>query len=70
MYRVVTKRIDYRGKRIIEHGPWFVSHHDAEYWADILRDCGYHSEVQSQHGGGEAHANEDSQLRDALSSMA
>lgn len=70
MYRVVTKRIDHRNKRIVEYGPWFVSHYDAEHWAEILRNCGYHSEVESQYGTFPARDNGDDELRDALSSMA
>lgn len=51
MHRVVIKRIDHYGTRIVELGPWHVLQADAENWAEILRDCGYHAVVETQQGG-------------------
>ena len=70
MYRVVIKRFDRRDNRIIEKGPWHVLRETAENWAEILRDCGYHTEVESQHGSGSADEDDGSDLRNALSGMA
>lgn len=49
MHRVITKRFDHLGHWIVESGPWHVSRNDAEHWADILRQLGYHARVESQH---------------------
>lgn len=70
MYRVVIKRFDRRDTRIVEKGPWHVSRDDAENWAEILRDCGYHTEVESQHMKGSAGEDDGRELRDALAGMA
>jgi hypothetical protein len=71
MYRVVIKRFDHRDTRIIEKGPWHMSRDTAEDWADTLRDCGYHTEVESQLGLlGAPAEDDDNALRDALAGMA
>jgi len=69
VYRVVIKRINHRGIRVVELGPWHVARADAELWADMLGECGYHTEVESQRGGWQPHE-QDNELADALSSMA
>ena len=69
MYRVVVKRINHRGIRIIEPGPWHATRPDAEFWAKLLGDYGYHVEVESQRGALPSH-DPDDELRNALSSMA
>ena len=69
MYRVVIKRINNRGSMLVEPGPWHVSQADAEQWAEILENCGYHTEVEAQRGTASSDGDNDL-LRNALSSMA
>lgn len=71
VHRVVIKRRDYRGNYIVESGPWHPTTGDAERWANILRHLGYTTQVE--HMRGEVvgtSAGGDSDLRDALASMA
>ena len=69
MHRVVTDTRDHRGHRILEAGPWLVSHDDAERWAEILKDLGYKVHVERMHGelGG---GGGDDGFASALASMA
>jgi len=69
VYRVVIKRINHRGSMLVEPGPWHVSLNDAERWAEILENCGYHTEIETQRGSA-ASADDHDLLRSALSSMA
>lgn len=60
-YRVVIRRIDHRGKRVVEFGPW-LSRYEAEEWAELLRALGYHVDVEGMQGrviGGVPRGDED-----------
>lgn len=71
MYRVISKYRNGGSRPVIEHGPWHDDKTTANYWADVLRELGYVTEVENQyghelpHGGG---GNND--LAAALASMA
>lgn len=69
MHRVVTDIRDYRGKRILEAGPWLVTENEADQWAANLRDLGYKAHVERMKGD-ISHAKADTSLSDALASMA
>jgi len=69
VHRVVTDIQDYRGRRIIEAGPWLTSKEDADSWAEILHAMGYVTRVERMHGtltGGSS----DDDFANALASMA
>ncbi len=70
MYRVVTHDRNGSARPGIEQGPWHVSHKTATYWADILRDLGYETRVESQSGTIHAPQDDNSDLASALASMA
>ncbi len=67
MYRVVTIYRDGSTHPIIERGPWHPSRHDAEFWAEQLREAGYAVNIESQRVGG---ADDHAELASALASMA
>jgi len=50
VYRVEIKRRDYRGKAIIEHGPWLPSKPEADRWAKIFKNMGYMAQVKDMEG--------------------
>ncbi|MCX8145511.1 MAG: hypothetical protein N3C59_04165 [Azovibrio sp.] len=70
MYRVVSTCIDHRGRYVTEPGPWFDDIEQARYWAGLLRQSGYKVRIESQDGRLPETAGGDTQLLEALSSMA
>lgn len=54
MHRVVIKRRDYRGVWIVETGPWLISEQDTVNWAKILKDLGYHTQIERLLGAAES----------------
>ena len=73
MYRVVTQYRNGTARPIIERGPWHPTRPAAEHWAQILRDHGYDTHVESQGGqmrSGDLDGNDKADLAAALASMA
>lgn len=72
MFRVVTQYRNGSARPVVERGPWHTSRETAENWADILREHGYAAHVETQNGllDAGAGANDNSDLLDALASMA
>ncbi len=70
MYRVVTTYRNGSTHPIIERGPWHPSRHDAEFWAEQLREAGYAVNIESQRVGGADGADDHAELASALASMA
>jgi hypothetical protein len=71
VHRVVTDIRDYRGKRILEAGPWHKTQSEADGWAEILRGLGYFVKVERMQGeisGGGPGGDEE--LANALAGMA
>lgn len=74
MYRVITKyRNGGASRPVIERGPWHPTQDLARFWADLLRESGYVTEIESQHSGhtlDAAGGNDNAALAEALASMA
>ncbi|WP_306603614.1 hypothetical protein [Azonexus sp.] len=72
MFRVVTQYRNGSTHPVVERGPWHTSREMAENWADIMREHGYVAHVETQNGMIDAGAltNDNSDLMDALASMA
>jgi hypothetical protein len=71
VFRVVTQYRNGSARPVIEHGPWHASRETAENWADILREHGYVTRVETQNGLLDAGpSNDNADLLDALASMA
>ena len=71
MFRVVTHYRNGSTHPVVERGPWHTSREIAENWAEILREHGYVTHVETQNGQiDEGLANDNSDLMDALASMA
>ena len=55
MYRVVTDGKDYKGRRVLDRGPWLMSQNEVEFWADFLRSVGYKVMVEKLQGNVSGH---------------
>jgi hypothetical protein len=69
VYRVITKYRNGTARPIVEHGPWHATRDTAEYWAEILNQRGYQTEIESQRGP-EQGDNSNADLAAALAGMA
>lgn len=65
MHRVVTRYKDQYGKLVTEYGPWQPHREEAEYWAALLAQQGYHTAIESMPSG-----HDQDELADALANMA
>jgi hypothetical protein len=71
VYRVISKYRNGGTRPVIEHGPWHDDRETAAYWADVLRELGYVTEVENQYGHGLPPPKDDNNdLAAALASMA
>ena len=55
MYRVVTDGKDYKGRRVLDRGPWLMSQSEVEFWADFLRSAGYKVVIEKLQGAVSGH---------------
>lgn len=74
MHRVVCSYEGRNWQRIVERGPWLPTRHEAESWAEALRQAGYITTVEARDtgpiGGGSSGGGGNDDLMAALSSMA
>lgn len=70
MHRVITDIRDYRGRRILEAGPWHKTQQEADGWAQLLRGQGYKVKVEHMRGEVTSGGHVDDSLANALASMA
>ena len=70
MYRVVTTYRNGSARPVVEYGPWHATLPAAEHWAQVLREHGYATRVESQAGQVREDAGGNNDLAAALASMA